>query len=826
MAAGAALAGSCCRFVFAANEKPLIDSVAAACKRLAPLGWRSMMLDVTGGELDITAVDLRAQLAKTLTRIDRTYPGFGDFYVAGNRGIEVGRPNQSLLYHAFAAPTVVADRQGKSLDGFPTLAEIDAVENYVYGAAPPSLEDLRKLYPHHSLAIAVFALEYRNTPNSVHGRHAELCFSRAGVARLGTIGPRYNDRTRAFEGVDPAQPFAFCAVPQRFAAYLAVRMKGDYQSFGPQDFLEADSTQKEEGDARRLFWVPVHKLFNGPECISGHTLNLEVSRDLRNDELARFHQFLDTGGYRNNWRGADLENYPFTIRNEKIASFSKNPAFGPGVIEPTPAPLFEAAQYQGKPLTFPVDRRYMRDPMNILFSSMQVLPAVSGAGSGPPTYYEDRGADTQRPAPEYLNVRHRVLPDGVVDDLNNDPNLMTIIRKGGYDTLHYIDFTGDGWIEARCAALEPEVAERVPAYCMVGPPDFYPKVRQRELMLWWQNEVPAVLRETLWPMPPLCLSQTRIAANITLPIGFSINDVTVSAIVTQPGSSGGPPQTPNGPLPETLTGLPDASPGIFDPGWDVSQGIYFTDVEAPVQKFLAGYGLGSPFVEDAKLCAALGNYWPGISPDSTREFQPDKLLGGVVYPWPTNAPMTDEEIGIAPADVPCDKRMPWDGVCGPTERTIDGRRFAAYQDVMRVDYVDMPGTMTAALTSRVTLAEYKARVLAMEAVYWSLGIRGGRYVDTIREKAKWAVRSFRAVADDDPELAKAEQATATKLAGPRRYRFEVFRWRQNPDENRDALNPRIVLIEMAERVVLYVAGNIVLFRRDDGPWRLDTSMPT
>lgn len=114
----------------------------------------------------------------------------------------------------------------------------------------------------------------------------------------------------------------------------------------------------------------------------------------------------------------------------------------------------------------------------------------------------------------------------------------------------------------------------------------------------------------------------------------------------------------------------------------------------------------------------------------------------------------------------------------------------------------------------------------MEAVYWSLGIRGGRYVDAIREKAKWAVRSFRAVADDDAELAKAEQATATKLAGPHRYRFEVFRWKQNPDENRDALDPRIVLIEMVERVVLCVAGNIVLFRRDDGPWRLDTSMPT
>ena len=819
---GSILIGGCCKLA-AQPSLPLIDAVAAACKRLAPLGWRAMLLDVTGGALDITAADLRGELAKTLDKIDRSYPGYGDFDVAGQRGVEVGRPNRSLLYHAFASPTVVADRHGKMLGGFPNIAEIDAVENYVYGALPPSLDDIRKLYPGRPLAIAVFALEYRNTPNSVHGRHAELCFARAGVARLGTIGPHYNAATRAFDGLDPDRPFEFRAVPQRFAAYLAVQLKGDYQSFGPQDFLPADAGKnaQEPGDAERDFWVPVQKLFDGPECIRGSNLVLDVSRELRNDELARFHQFLDVGGYSNNWRGADLENYPFTIRNEKIASFSDDAAFGPGVIEPTPAPLFEPAQYRGKPLTFPVDRRYMEDPQNLEYSSLQVLPA---AGSNDQfDYFKNRSPDTQRPAPEYLNVRHEVLKDGRVINLNNDPDLMTVIRNGGYQAQHYIDFTGDGWVVAQCAQLSSEIPDTIPAYCMVGPPDFFPKVRQRELMLWWKNDVPAVLRDTLWPLPPFCLSQTRIAANITLPIGFSINDVTVSAIVTQPQSGGGPIQSPNGPLPETLTGLPDASPGLFDPGWDTSQGIYFTDVEAPIQKFLVGYGLGSPFVEDAKLCASLGNYWPGISPDASREFQPNKLLGGMVTPWPSNAPMTDEEIGITP--VAGGKYMPWDGVRGPSERSVDGHPVAAYQDVMRVDYVDLPGTMTAALTARVTLAQYQARILAMEAVYWALGIRGGSYVQAMTEKAKWSVLSFRAATDDDPELAEAQQALAMKLTGPHRYRFVVFRTNENTDEKHDPTDPRIVLIEMIDRTVLYVSGSVVLYKREDGRWRLDNSMP-
>ena len=46
--------------------------------------------------------------------------------------------------------------------------------------------------------------------------------------------------------------------------------------------------------------------------------------------------------------------------------------------------------------------------------------------------------------------------------------------------------------------------------------------------------------------------------------------------------------------------------------------------------------------------------------------------------------------------------------------------MAAYTDATRTDYIDLVGTMTAALTSRIDTAEYQARILAMEAVYWAL----------------------------------------------------------------------------------------------------------
>jgi hypothetical protein len=218
LALGVAATAGLHKLALASGPGSLIDPVAAACRRLAPLGWRQLLLDATGGELDIAAGDLRHELARPLARIDRTYPGFGDFDVAAVRAIEPGNPDRSLLYHALAAPTVVADRAGVELGGFATLAEIEAVENYVYGCSPPTLDALRRRVAGRPLGLAVFALQYRNAPESVHGRHAELCFARAGIARLGSIEPLYDARRRLFTATDEARPFDFRVVPRRFAA--------------------------------------------------------------------------------------------------------------------------------------------------------------------------------------------------------------------------------------------------------------------------------------------------------------------------------------------------------------------------------------------------------------------------------------------------------------------------------------------------------------------------------------------------------------------------------------------------------------------------------
>jgi len=821
---GALLAGGN-HLVRAATDQSLIDRVRQACARLAPLGWQTMLSDVTGGQLDITAPDLAAELAKPLSSIDRTFPGFGDYALKGGRAIEPGEPDLSLLYHAFAAPSVVAvDRSGKKLEGFPTLAEIEAVEDYVYGTRRSSLNDIRNLAGGNAaLGIVTFALQYRNAPDSVGGRHAQLCFSRTGIARLGDREALYDAEKRYYSALKPDEPYAFRVVPRRFAAFLAVRMKPGDGSFGPQDPLPDDSS--------RDFWVPIHKLFNGPECLRDMSLTLEMRSGLQNEELAQFHRFLQFQGYRNNYYGPVLEEYPFTIRNERIASLSSQPADGACLLMPKAGPLIQEAVYKDKRLTWPVDHDYLGRPGNLQMSSPLVLP--NGSAGAAADYLDDADQQLRRPAPEYINARHRILPGKQagenVENLNKRSDLLQVLALGDFDALHYVDSAGDGWVMGACKELnDAGVAATVPAFCMVGLPDFLPNLTQRDLMNWSQNEVPEKLRSALWAVPPLALSQTRVAANVEIfappgwnfpKVEFDIADDSVAAIVAQFGSNGATQrQETNGAVLTSKVGLPDGSPGLFDPGWDASLGTQYDGASHSLRRYLVGYGLGSPFIEDAKLCAALGSYWPGVAPDATREYQPNKILSGSSYPWPSIAPLTDEEIGIT--KTPDGKMMSWDGVPGPHRR--DGTKVA-YVDETYVDYIDLfkqengktVGNMTAALTAKITAAAYKARILALAAVYWALGIR------EVKEKANWAVLSFRRVLENETDLADAVQATGGKLAGPFQYLISIYRWgdhRPDPDDF------KTILVDIKEEAVAYSDGKSVLLKRGD-QWTLE-SIPT
>jgi hypothetical protein len=847
--AGVGLAGlltdpSLSQFVLAHPARPkapLIAGVEGVCRRLAQHGWRSLLLGVTGNELDLTSANLAVELSKKLTTIRHDLPGFEDFAAEGQQGIEPGNSARSLLFHALASPAVLQGAPGKPLTDFPTFAELEAVENYVYGVKPPTLAELQARAGKAQLAVVVFAPEYRTFSHTVLRRHADMVFSRTACARVGNAPPLYDGRRRDFQLLDKDNPYAFRVMPARFAPYIAIKVKGERNIYGPMRFLEAKG-RDEKGDNNRDFWVPLHKLFSGPECIAGLDLDVRLAAQFINQKLRRFHEFMGKNGLCTGWEKSDaLKDPPFVMTGGIIADFSKEEAVGQGLVTPVPRPLFERARHDKKLLAFWVPKNYGKAEVNLWFSTMQILPGAADM-TFEQAYMDGLNPNLGRRAPEYINTRLKLprplqcnneiarqdADEKTVENLNDRGDLLKTVSEGGYWAVHFVDYTADGWVAAVCPQLKGKVKENVPAYSPVAPPDFFPAVMQRELMEWWEGVVPKELRPGLWSIEPLALSDRRMAANVELRDAeskkvFKIDDDTVTAIVGHSTKDKDPagqrPRPANEPTP--FTRLPDGSNGVFDPGWDASQG------KEGDRKYLQNHGLGVPFIEDVKLCAALGSFWPAVVPDATRTFQPSKRPeDGKLWPWPTNVPLTDEEIGIVPAQD--GKLCPWDGVNGPTtEKGDDGKDWARYSDINHVDYTALGGKMTAMLTSRIDLREYKARVLAMATVYRALGVRyedwlakqNGNEVEAANRlqfaKSGWAVVSFLKLDAPSAELQDAEQQAGTKMLSRETYRFHVYKY---GEEKRDTRDHRFVLVEMKEQKFFYADSKNILMRDGDGKW--------
>lgn len=765
---------------------PLINDVNGICTRLAPLGWGTLLLK---HGLDITNADLAAELVRPLPAIDRSVPGFEDFASEGMRGIEEGDPARSLLYHAMASPNVLAV-DGVPLGGFPTLREIEIIENYAFGIRPPTLQELTGISAGSLLAVVVFATDYRPGVDTVHRKHADLCFSRTGVARVGTAGPLYEAQDRGFLPQVAGDDHAFRVLPSRYSAWIAVQKTGDAATFGPMrfDFRKQlpDFYPDPGSDGLRNFWVPLHKLFSGPECIHGFDLSVGLTAHHVNEKIRRIHMEMARRGANSGWNFPDIDQPPFRF-TDGIAEFSNDPDYCQGLLTPVTHPaLVEAAQFNGVALTFSVP------PEGSIQSRTDFLPTFEITAGGVP-----------RLAPEYVHAR--TVPDDPHPDLNDLPDPAARVGQGNYRAQHYIDFTGDGWIEADCPQIRPQLPRFIAAYSLVTAPDFFFNCDQREVMDWWLQKAPQALRDFIWVRPPLTLADERIPPNLklnnvdfhagdsSLPIaGFRQEDDTPTAIVSLLRGS----QIQDRPLVDPQRNrhnpLPDGAAGIFAPGWDTSRSIT-NNVE-----HLASYGLGSPFPEDSKLCAALGTFWPAVAPDAGRSFS---------HVFSTVSPLTDEEIGSV-------GNLPWDGVPGPRLVQAGAVQVVEYADFDHVDYVlnAAANRFSLSLTSNLGTREYVARLLAMAKAYEAVGIS----VNQPRDKTKWNVLSFRKAAAADPDLAAAQAATGQQLNGEI-FRFEMFKPVHITAQPAD---PRKQHTGMSDRRILLIGGDSFLVMKQGGTWHI------
>lgn len=765
----------------------LVIEVKKVCDRLASRpGWKDLFLEFG---LDISAKDLKAELEKELDpaklKEGRKIPGFEDFSPEGKRGIEHCNPAASLLFHGLASPNVTKDQNGNDLAIFPTLADIEIVENYVYGSKPLSLDEIKEKFKVASekIAIAVFASEYRPAGETVHRKHADVCFSRTGLMRVGTTDPLYNEKDRGFSPFDDGNPHAFRVLPARYSAYVAVKIKGDKKTFGPQRFRNKDPK-----DNNLDFWVPLYKIFSGKECIKGLDLHVTLKALHVNEKFKRIFEMLNKEAGKSDSE-VDRAKYPVFVGKlndppfrftDGIADWSSKKDFGTGLMIPVVhGTLVEKAPFGGKPLTFSV-------PSTRGHSRTQPGPGGKDIPKNRINLFSSSLEFTAegefRNTPEYAYIRDKVPPTS--PGPNEVESAVGAVIDGGFDTQMYKDFGGDGIIEVECPELD--TTEKVAAYSIVTAPDFFPRCDQIEIMEFWEK-LRGELRNSMWSTgTPDPLSDERTAPNLQIiPGKFDSKDVTVTAVVSLLFDRPFPEISAKLPPTNRHAHLPDAASGIHAPGWDLT-----VDKDpATSTPHLAAYGLGSPFPEDAKLCAFLSTFWPAVSPDATREFEPRRAEQKNF----TVVPLTDEEIGNKPGSK---NNLSWDGVEGPKMKTVKGSKVVEYTSLAHTDYVQntVKNKFSLALTGKIDTEEYIRRLLAMSKTYQALGVKGEKdpkkekEIDEDREKkASFSVFSFNKIESlSDPELSTALKESGLSSIDGTIYRFEIIEVGNKPDDIRRA----------------------------------------
>jgi hypothetical protein len=732
----------------------LIDEVFVVCQRLAPY-WNSYL---QGHDLSIdgqTPKLLEDQLSAELD-VDTSIEGFEDFALLSGpnvtKAIEPGSPARSLLYHALASPNVRPSSIPEK--AYPQPEELEVIENYIYASQNLTQDDLQMKAGTSALAIAVFTKEYRPAPETAHRRHADLCFSRVGIARMGTEPSHYDPRGRCFQTfIDRSGPYVR-VLPCRYSAYIAVRMKGDASLGRPFRFQPGDNAQD--------FWIPIHKIFNGKECILGLDLQITFENFQTNEKLRKLHLALQALGFDSLHHENAISRPPLTTTSD---SFKPGNTF---VVMPQAGALTERLKNaKGLPIVFRVPPNPISEN-----SSFHLMPRPL------------------RSAPEFTHIRDQKRLGRIID-MNKQPDVLELTRSGGYDALHYSDPSSEGFVRVICAELDTLIPRRFAAYSIVAPPDLLPLVKQAAAMEWWENSVPEDVKNNIWDGKPVPLCDTRCAGNVEIERArFDPLDTTLPSIVSAD------PVLPAGATRQVasyaspVSSLPDDAAGVFAPGWDVSKdstpGSFDPQVGviAPVEH-LAGYGLGSPFLEDTKLCAAQSAFWPAAAPDTTRQYGP---IG-----QPSATPLTDSELG-------------WDNVGPPDLVRSNVARFSA------IDYADYVHTALAGrfdfrAVGRIDFDEYRARTLTMARVHQALKARD------FSTRGKWSVFRFRDVARK--ELTAIKRDNPNFQPGRSCYYFEMFQptgvWRgSGPDFNK--------IYASFYEMIKIVANQQVVWKYRNGKW--------
>ncbi|MCP3720810.1 hypothetical protein [Paraburkholderia sp. CNPSo 3281] len=704
----------------------LIEEIHALVAGLsAP--WKSMLRQ---HGLDLSSVDSPQRTAEVLSEklnIDWQDPRVQDLCRSTERAIEPGDPARSLLYHLLALS------ECPSPDGGVSLEDIELLENYLYSLAPlPS--------DWTTLDVAVLAYQYRPARRTGHQQHADMVFSRLGIARNGDTEAHYDANIRCFvphvkkEHKDERKEEAkdeieietehVRVLPARYGAFLVRRVSG------PDGLSLIEGEQR--GDAHRAFIQPVRKLFSR-EFLPGMTLALDYGHahsgeKLKRAVLARWGISPDPSG--------NLDHPPYSIvcrlpdtapsATPGAASITLKRCGDSVLLMPAARPLIEpvtSANYAIKGFPVPaqwpfffsiINRRYTTLRLFTNFRNLILAGIAELREQHFPNLFK-QWVQLQFPeprnTPEFVNIRHMRDENGTYTDMRTHPirhsAFLKKVVKGGYDAQMFLDHCLEGAVTVRIKGLPNERV--LPAFSIVAAPDFFPYADQAELQRWFDEE--HIDPKTQFRNgSPLSLSAERLSVNpahvdsFSLKPAFSNREDTISVSFSLLPRAPRESHTKAKP-PRIVSFLSDASSGVFAPGWDVT---YAGDHGKGI--YLATFGLGSPFAEDIKLCAASNSFWPAVSPDASRTFNRSDA--------PTAIPMLDCELGFHPqhplvtSGVLHDSRTGWDGEHGPF-LTPEG--MVDYADIDRSDYVAnaLAGKMLYGAFEHVDAVELIRRIKAL-----------------------------------------------------------------------------------------------------------------
>jgi hypothetical protein len=117
------------------DSMALIDELFRFCNSLGD-DWVALFAAHGLAIRQSSPATLANELLNQSLHVDRGIPGFEDFADDIAHAITPRLPAHSLLYHALASPNVSVGRNGATLTGFPSLDQIEIVENYVFGSRP------------------------------------------------------------------------------------------------------------------------------------------------------------------------------------------------------------------------------------------------------------------------------------------------------------------------------------------------------------------------------------------------------------------------------------------------------------------------------------------------------------------------------------------------------------------------------------------------------------------------------------------------------------------------------------------------------------------